>query len=574
MSWHLLTVLSGTRLILCVTVSLAVQPAIDTPGHAFQPQPPQAGDTIPPLIQAIWSQDFEIVKQLLADGADPQVRTSSEQGRTSGRNRPAWAWAITARDDRTTELLLSKVKTVSNAEALLVAANRNDVRLVRALFGRGMALDARGLDGGTAMLIAASSGHVETLRLLVERGARVNLADNHGDTALMAAVRAGSLASVTFLLAAGADVNARDQAGRTALTWAARTRRRDVSEALRARGAQGDTSQVPRTVASPRAAVGRSLPLIQQGTATWNERQPCTACHHHPLMFRAVVVAQQQGFAVNAPLLDAQILGSQRGSTRRAALAKEALASDAGVVRWSLRLGGDQAFTGAQFLSSFADAGFAWPSLQTEALLLARMQLRDGSWRHGPPRVPIMSSDFSATASAIRSLQAFGSPADVEELNARIARATTWLRTHTPMTTEDNVFRLFGLHWAKSDAAALSAAVTSLRNEQKPDGGWSQLPGLNSDAYATGQVLVALHEAGGVSSDDPLYQRGVQYLLETQEPDGSWLVHKRAVPINDYFESGFPHGKFQFISYAGTCWATMALSYATPTPSGRWTDPR
>ncbi len=164
-----------------------------------------------------------------------------------------------------------------------------------------------------------------------------------------------------------------------------------------------------------------------------------------------------------------------------------------------------------------------------------------------------MCSDFSATALAIRSLQAFGSPGDAEELNARIARAITWLRKNTPVTTDDEVFRLFGLHWAKSDAALLSAAVTKLRNEQNPDGGWSQVRGLNSDAYATGQVLVALHEAGGVRTDDPLYQRGVKYLLETQEPDGSWLVHKRAVPINPYSESGFPHGKFQFISYAGTC---------------------
>jgi squalene cyclase len=152
---------------------------------------------------------------------------------------------------------------------------------------------------------------------------------------------------------------------------------------------------------------------------------------------------------------------------------------------------------------------------------------------------------------------------------ARIARATTWLQTNTPKTTEDKVFLLFGLRWAKSDAALLSAAVTLLRNEQNPDGGWPQLPGLNSDAYATGQVLVALHEGGGVRTDDPLYQRGVRYLLETQEPDGSWLVHKRAVSINGHVEGGFPHGKFQFISYAGTCWATMALSYAPVTSGGR-----
>jgi hypothetical protein len=396
----------------------------------------------------------------------------------------------------------------------------------------------------------------------------VNLVDDHSDTALMAAVRAGSIESVKLLLAAGADVNARDKAGRTARTWAARSRRPDVMDALRARGAQGDTSELPKAMLTPRAAVTRSLPLIQQGTATWNEHQSCGACHHHPLMFRATAVLERQGFAVNAPLLDAQIRRVQRSFARRAVLGKEALASDTGVLRWSLRLGGDQAFTSAQFLSSFVDAGFAWPSLQTEALLLARMQLRDGSWRYGPPRVPIMSSDFSATASAIRSLQAFGSPNDAEELNARIARAIAWLRTNTPVTTEDKVFRPFGLHWAKSDPALLSAAVTLLRNEQNRDGGWSQLRGLNSDAYATGQVLVVLHEAGSVRTDDPQYQRGVRYLLETQEPDGSWLVHKRAVPINGYFESGFPHGKFQFISYAGTCWATMALSYATVTSSG------
>ena len=41
---------------------------------------------------------------------------------------------------------------------------------------------------------------------------------------------------------------------------------------------------------------------------------------------------------------------------------------------------------------------------------------------------------------------------------------------------------------------------TLLVREQKPDGGWAQLPGLNSDAYTTGMVLVALHEAGNVAA--------------------------------------------------------------------------
>ena len=287
-------------------------------------------------------------------------------------------------------------------------------------------------------------------------------------------------------------------------------------DALRAKGAVGDTPELPRTLLTPRAAVERSLPLIQRGTATWNERQSCGACHHHPLMFRATAVAKRQGFAVNAQLLEAQIERFQRLFAGRERRQKEVLATESGVLRWSLRNGGDPSFTGAWFLSSFADAGLLQGPLATETLVLARMQLQDGGWRYAPPRVPIMSSDFTATAAAIRTLQAFGSPGDAEELNARIAHAATWLRTHTPKTTDDKVFRLFGLRWAKSDAALLSAAVTVLRNEQNPDGGWSQLPGLNSDAYTTGQVLTALHETGNVRADDTLYKRGVKYLLETR----------------------------------------------------------
>ena len=255
---------------LLIALALAVNAGITTRGHALQSPPSQSGEAIPPLVEAIWTQDVEKVKQLLADGADPDAKTNT----VGSRIRPVWAWAIITRDDRSTELLLSKVKKVDSAEALLVAANRNDVSLARALFERGMPVDARAVNGATPLLVAAASGHVATLRLLTERGANVNLADNHSDTALMAAVRAGSLGSVKLLLAAGAEVNAKDQAGCTALMWAARSGRGDVIDALRRRGAQGDTGDLSRTPPTPRAAVERSLPLIQQGTATWDERQP------------------------------------------------------------------------------------------------------------------------------------------------------------------------------------------------------------------------------------------------------------------------------------------------------------
>jgi hypothetical protein len=101
-------------------------------------------------------------------------------------------------------------------------------------------------------------------------------------------------------------------------------------------------------------------------------------------------------------------------------------------------------------------------------------------------------------------------------------------------------------------------------NSQRADGGWSQTDKMESDAYATGSALVALHEAGALATTDPAYRRGVGFLLKNQLEDGSWHVPTRSKPIQTYFESGFPHGKDQFISIAAAGWATTALSLSLP----------
>ena len=90
------------------------------------------------------------------------------------------------------------------------------------------------------------------------------------------------------------------------------------------------------------------------------------------------------------------------------------------------------------------------------------------------------------------------------------------------------------------------------------------MPALETDAYATGQALVALLQSEQVTVTDPVIRRGIDYLLRTQQRDGSWLVRTRAFPFQSTATAGFPHGKDQFISAAGTSWAVMALSYAMP----------
>jgi hypothetical protein len=85
--------------------------------------------------------------------------------------------------------------------------------------------------------------------------------------------------------------------------------------------------------------------------------------------------------------------------------------------------------------------------------------------------------------------------------------------------------------------------------------------GQTGDAY--GRALVAL-ETAGLPVSDEAYQKGVKYLLSTQQEDGSWFVRSRAMALQPYFDSGFPHGFDQWISAAGTNWATIALSLAAP----------
>src|SRR5262249_16070333 len=99
---------------------------------------------------------------------------------------------------------------------------------------------------------------------------------------------------------------------------------------------------------------------------------------------------------------------------------------------------------------------------------------------------------------------------------------------------------------------------------QRADGGWAQLADMESDAYATASALVALHQAGGLSTESAPYRRGLRYLLATQKEDGSWHVVARAKPIQVYFESGYPHGKDEFISIAAAGWATTALALTLP----------
>ncbi len=140
--------------------------------------------------------------------------------------------------------------------------------------------------------------------------------------------------------------------------------------------------------------------------------------------------------------------------------------------------------------------------------------------------------------------------------------AKTWLASARVETTEDRAMQVLGLYWAGADSKTIDPLVKEIRSRQRADGGWAQRDELSSDAYATGQTLYTLAYAAAYSTKDPIYQRGVNFLLSTQHADGSWYVTSRAPKFQPYFESGSPYGPDQWISSMATGWATAALAYA------------
>ena len=154
-----------------------------------------------------------------------------------------------------------------------------------------------------------------------------------------------------------------------------------------------------------------------------------------------------------------------------------------------------------------------------------------------------------------------------EEFAASIEHARRWLWTVKAETNEEAIFQLLGLHWAGEPAEKLTCLVKSLRQEQRKDGGWAQLPTLESDAYATGEALYALAQFVKDPMTDPAWRRGLRFLLETQEDDGTWHVARRAFPFQPTMKSGFPHHRDSWISAAATSWAVLALTQASPVGS-------
>jgi Prenyltransferase and squalene oxidase repeat len=311
-----------------------------------------------------------------------------------------------------------------------------------------------------------------------------------------------------------------------------------------------------------RQSVSKALPPLREAIDGHSAKHSCFTCHNHGVPLVALATARDRGFDVTKVELDEQIAFIVED------LERNRKNFEKGRGPGPAPAGGEADNTGYALLA-LDIAGYK-PDTTTTVVVVSglyytlKFQANLGHWATQATRFPTESSSFTTTALALRGISRFGTPDQRDAAKKRVDASREWLQKTEPKETEDRVFRLLALNAVDAPAEVIAKGARDLIDTQGRGGGWAQNSRMESDAYATATALVALHWGAGMPATDPVYRRGIAYLLESQLPDGTWHVRTRSRPVQKYFETGFPHGKDQFLSCAATAWATTALALAVP----------
>jgi N-acyl-D-amino-acid deacylase len=297
-------------------------------------------------------------------------------------------------------------------------------------------------------------------------------------------------------------------------------------------------------------AVERGLKVVQTAARSYPKHRQCFSCHHQTLPLLGMVAARRAGFEIDEELLKSQLDFTRASFEQR----RDAL-------KTGQQIGG-RAATVSYGLWTLEIADAKPDALAADMVTyLLKTQDEAGFWKPQSTRPPLEESHVSCTVLSAYGLVRYAPEEQQDEAARSVERAKTWLASAKLESQEDKNGRLWGLHLLGGTHDEIETARRAVLEAQREDGGWSQLPSMTSDAYATGQTLFILRETG-LPASEAAFQRGIDYLLKTQQEDGSWLVETRSKPIQLFFDNGDPHGKHQFISVTATGWAVAALAKA------------
>ena len=294
----------------------------------------------------------------------------------------------------------------------------------------------------------------------------------------------------------------------------------------------------------------RSLPFIDAEGQRWIEEKKCVTCHQVPFMVWSLNAAADRGL-----VLDRQKLAecSQWALDWTHMATKEDLPKGEEHTLGAPQRSGDSTVTGTIDAQRRPDAGVGGALCQatrrgsTRRRLVARR--RPAPWTKATRAQP-------REVSTMWALVALQSTATADaSLPGRLEKAHRWLGSQTEAKSTE----WWAVRMLQARACGNADEANRLRGEllkwQHADGGWGWLTDDDSDAFGAGIALYALTR-DGLSSTDAAIARARQWLIQTQQPDGSWPVKgTKKVKANQIEPTA---------TYWGTCWAVIGLCETLP----------
>ena len=320
----------------------------------------------------------------------------------------------------------------------------------------------------------------------------------------------------------------------------------------------------PATTEQIQQTVDRAIGYLQTESAAWLNTRKCAACHHAAMPLWALSEAERQGYAIDKKYLADTIeslLGSKDKLLSSKIFPNPADPPDPRPQGRGLNMGLPFLAVAARSLPSLEEG--QKQSLKLIAEEIVKKQQPDGSWEFFATlrRPPINESQTTDAAWIIMALEGETGPDAPESQRAALSKAIAWLDAAKPSDLhQDKVLKvLLGARSGKP-RETMQTTIDELLALQRADGGWSQtVPELKSDAFATGQTLYVLSLAG-YTAERPEIKRGIDFLVATQTPDGSWPMISRSTP------DGSPGSSKLLtpITCAASSWATLGLARLAP----------
>jgi hypothetical protein len=323
------------------------------------------------------------------------------------------------------------------------------------------------------------------------------------------------------------------------------------------------------SAAQVRQAVQRSLPYLLASSEKWRHSKACTTCHQVPFTLWSFQEAQARGIELEPKrashlsewAFDFCLTDGDRDK-------------DGKLIKNGKRTGG--------FLATMVDMILAYQTAPADKAfvaaseffmpLIVAQQRPDGSWLNGRS-IGLKGGDKEMKERAevdtmwtLLALSALEERGDAINPRTRSLLASTrdkglaWIENAVPGARIDWLALRLLIERRYGDKTKARQWQQALLKQQNPDGGWPFVKQGPSHPAVTGEVLYALNVAG-MKSDEPAVGLALKYLLDTQQPDGSWNAVSR-----ENFVPGHPAKASAVAVHWGTGWATIGLLRTLPLP--------